>query len=90
MNATSDTGKPIVNLIFAIHHVIHCSGIGSPENKQILDLSVFAVMMWHTPHGINLLYAPKSSCNYYLLYEQPSLVKLLLMSIHFFITANDF
>ena len=47
-------------------------------------------MLWHMPHDINLLYAPKGSCNYYLLYEQPSLVKLLLMSIHFFISANDF
>ena len=35
------------------------------------------------PHGIIPPATPKNNKNY-LLYEQPSLVKLLLMSIHFF------
>ena len=40
--------------------------------------------LWHTPHGIIPPATPKNNKNYYLLYEQPSLVKLLLMSIHLF------
>ena len=50
------------------------------SNDQKLYLLIINV--WHTSHGIIPPATPKNNKNYYLLYEQPLLVKLL-MSIHF-------
>ena len=87
--------KRLANILFGPFMVVRNFSLNYIARYNFGQLSAqtvcaYCINLWHMSHGINLLYALMGSCNYYLLYEQPSLVKLLLMSIHFFIGANDF
>ena len=60
-----------------------------PTYRQKEEKGKESRRLWHTPHGIIPPATPKNNKNCYLLYEQPSLVKLL-MSIHFLLLQMTF